>query len=86
MKDYFFTKGNGVKKEFQKGKFVHVGTISRTREIEDGVVVRTDITPFKHSGNHQYFLATPDMSSIIKKLDGTQARKYFNIRFEYRHI
>ena len=77
MKNYFFTKGNGIKKEYSKGKFVHVGTISATRNTDDGVVIRTDITPFKHSGNHQYFLATKDMSSIIKKLDGTQARKLF---------
>lgn len=77
MAKYFFTRGNGIKKEYSKGKFVHVGTISRTKLHKDGVVVRTDITRFKHSGNHQYFLADEEMEKIIKKLDGTQARKLF---------
>jgi hypothetical protein len=74
---YYFTSGNGIKKEYEKGKFVHKGVISRTVKTKEGVVIRTDITVYKNSGNHQYFLADKAMKVIIKKLDGTQARKLF---------
>lgn len=79
MKNYQFTKGNGVKKEYSKGKFVHVGVISATRNTAEGVVLRTDICEFKHSGKHQYFLSNNEMTEIKEKLNGTNARKYFNV-------
>jgi hypothetical protein len=63
---YYFTNGNGIALYRPDKRSIHLGCINDYIDIPEGRIYQTNITEYKHSGKHQYFLWDDEKKDLYK--------------------